>query len=445
MLVFWTLTSIVLVFSVNGQFWDLRGDFCRTRKPQTCCPGRDDECTVPILDTLCYCDIFCNRTSGADCCPDFWPTCLGINPPGPIVTQQCFKDGRSYNVGESIKINCNKCTCRQRSPTNYDFVCEQNVCLVRPELIESINHGNYGWKASNYSFLWGKTLEEGIQYRLGTFKPTVSTMAMNEVKIKMRKELPENFDARQHWHNLIHPVRDQGDCGSSWAFSTTSLASDRLAIQSRGSMNMALSPQHLISCETRGQKGCDGGHLDRAWFYLKRHGVASEECYPYESGTSKENGRCAVRKPRGRHGHILCTNGQEDMVHKSTPAYRIGPQEDLIRQEIFNYGPVQATFKVYNDFFLYKGGVYRHTNLSDGKPEAYRLHGWHSVRIIGWGIDRTGRRPVKYWLCDNSWGRLWGEDGYFRIIRGEDECDIEMFIIGVWANTNSNNMNGIGH
>ena len=54
--------------------------YCGKRSPSPCCQGRDDRCTVPILDTLCYCDMFCNRTV-ADCCPDFWPLCLDSEPP----------------------------------------------------------------------------------------------------------------------------------------------------------------------------------------------------------------------------------------------------------------------------------------------------------------------------------------------------------------------------
>lgn len=56
------------------------GSYCQRRGG--CCPGRDDQCTVPYLDTICYCDLFCNRTV-SDCCPDFWSHCLGTNPPYP--------------------------------------------------------------------------------------------------------------------------------------------------------------------------------------------------------------------------------------------------------------------------------------------------------------------------------------------------------------------------
>lgn len=57
---------------------DPGGSYCR--RLGSCCPGRDDACTVPYIDTICYCDLFCNRTV-SDCCPDFWPFCLGTRPP----------------------------------------------------------------------------------------------------------------------------------------------------------------------------------------------------------------------------------------------------------------------------------------------------------------------------------------------------------------------------
>lgn len=62
----------------HGRKWQKDG-FCSTRREEQCCPGRNDECTVPFFDTLCYCDIFCNRTL-SDCCPDFLAVCFGIEP-----------------------------------------------------------------------------------------------------------------------------------------------------------------------------------------------------------------------------------------------------------------------------------------------------------------------------------------------------------------------------
>lgn len=81
-----------------------------------------------------------------------------------------------------------------------------------------------------------------------------------------------NFNARSKWPGLVSDVRDQGWCGASWAMSTTAVASDRFGIMSRGSERVSLAVQHLLSCNSRGQRGCGGGHLDRAWFYLRKFG-----------------------------------------------------------------------------------------------------------------------------------------------------------------------------
>ncbi|VDM69302.1 unnamed protein product [Strongylus vulgaris] len=98
--------------------------------------------------------------------------------------------------------------------------------------------------------------------------------------------------------------------------------------------------------------------------------------------------------------------------------------------EIITNGPVQATFVVHEDFFMYSGGVYRHTELAEEKGERYTGQGYHSVRIIGWGVDHSTGRDIPYWLAANSWGKQWGEDGFFRILRGDNHCEIESFVIG---------------
>ncbi|KHJ94682.1 papain family cysteine protease [Oesophagostomum dentatum] len=88
-------------------------------------------------------------------------------------------------------------------------------------------------------------------------------------------------------------------------------------------------------------------------------------------------------------------------------------------REIMTNGPVVASFIVYQDFYHYEGGVYVHT--------AGGLGGIQAVRIIGWGTEKG----TPYWLIANSWNTDWGENGYFRMLRGKDHCFIEHEVTGV--------------
>ncbi|CAN7942287.1 unnamed protein product [Ixodes pacificus] len=328
-------------------------------------------------------------------------------------------------------------TCRQVTESQTRLDCEDRPCLVRPELIREINTGNFGWTASNYSFFYGKLLEDGFRYRLGTFQPERPTAEMNELHLKRREPLPEDFDARVKWAGLVHGIRDQHDCAASWAFSTTAVAADRLSIQSRGVDKVELSPQDLLSCLNGGRRvTCQGGHVDRGWltpfFSVLRSGV-SEDCYPYESGYSNASTTCRIPRRRVPTEDPICPTGRQDQKYFSTPPYRVPANEEDIMQEIYANGPVQALMLVKEDFFLYSNGVYKHTRLAHNLPPEYQKSDWHSVRILGWGVDRTQYRPQKYWLCANSWGSGWGENGYFRIVRGEDESQIESFVLAVWG------------
>ncbi|XP_068972753.1 tubulointerstitial nephritis antigen-like [Bombus flavifrons] len=412
------------------------GPYCAKWYPQgDCCTGRQDECSTPILSTVCYCDDFCNREKQEDCCPDYWSHCKGIEPnitlPPPQETRRCYFQGKYYNQDQTFTINCNICKCTVMGRDTEVF-CEQHRCLQNPELIDEINSQDLSWRARNYSEFWGRTLDEGVKLRLGTLNPSRSVYRMNSVRrIYDPESLPREFDARIRWPREISDIDDQGWCGASWAISATRVASDRFALMSKGADSVLLSAQHLLSCNNRGQQACSGGYLDRAWLYMRKFGLVDEDCYPWE-GT---NVQCKLRKRTDLKtaGCRPPVNPLRTELYKVGPAYRLGNETDIM-YEILTSGPVQATMKVYQDFFSYESGIYKHTATTE-----HYAFGYHSVRIIGWGEDTSAHRhrnlPIKYWLVVNSWGQQWGESGLFRIQRGTNECDIESFVVAVWAKT----------
>ena len=201
----------------------------------------------------------------------------------------------------------------------------------------------------------------------------------------------DEFDARQQWGAKIHPIRNQGQCGSCWAFGASEAMSDRWAIDEK---DIILSPQHMVSCDTNNY-GCNGGYLDLAWRFITETGIVDDDCYPYTSGTSGADGECKT----------ACANSNRDFnPRKSVKLVHPGSVQ-ATQQQIQQFGPVEAAFTVYQDFMSYKSGVYQHT--SGG------LLGGHAIKCLGWGTENG----VDYWLMANSWGTSWGDNGFSSIIR----------------------------
>jgi cathepsin B len=228
--------------------------------------------------------------------------------------------------------------------------------------------------------------------------------------------LPAAFDARKVWPECVHAILNQGDCGSCWAFAASEVLSDRFCILSNGSVNVVLSPQHLLSCEKENWY-CQMGSLPNfAWGYLVKNGIVSMNCFPYTSG---QNGTV----PSCPHGELFCEDGEAVLYYKAKDYVHVGNSinPDSHLQEIMAavmQGPVDVTFDVWGDFLAYSGGVYSH------KSGSYA--GLHSVKIIGWGSDAS---DGDYWIVANSWGSDWGPyGGYFLVKRGVDECFIEALV-----------------
>jgi len=241
-----------------------------------------------------------------------------------------------------------------------------------------------------------------------------------EVTAVKRGSLPDTFDVREKWPKCattMSEVRSQSShCVASWALITAEVATDRTCIKYDGATDFELSSKDITCfCTSCGQE-CGGGFPLLAMNWWVTDGIvtgsnfgAQEGCKPYPSTPTPDAcvKSCAKGYPK---------TYAEDKHHASS-AYMVSSTVANIQQEIFNNGPVAAAFQIYADFLFYVSGVYHH--VSGG------FAGGHLVKIIGWGTENGS----PYWLVANSWNTTWGEKGFFKIKRGNDECGIESDII----------------
>merc|ERR1712066_533524 len=263
------------------------------------------------------------------------------------------------------------------------------------------------WTASTSDFFEGMTFDDA-RVVLGTdllhIKDHLHLTLNNSVYAAISDDsIPAAFDATTHWAGLIHPIRNQEQCGSCWAFSASEVLSDRLAIATNQA-SPVLSVEDLVSCDT-GDNGCSGGRFPSAWQYLQDSGIVSDACFPYAAG-----GGDAPECPN----ECADSESWSQSKVKASSAYAINGVPNM-QKEIMTHGPIQVGYKVYKSFMSYQTGVYQ-KHAYEFTPE-----GGHAVKIVGWGTDNG----VDYWKVANSWGASWGEEGYFRILRGQDECGME--------------------
>jgi len=268
-----------------------------------------------------------------------------------------------------------------------------NVGPLTSAQIEDIN-ANSGWTASS-EFLEGKT-EEEISALTGTHIVPNPFPKKSFGALLDHVSTPDAFDSRTQWPGCVHSILNQQQCGSCWAFGASEALSDRYCVQKQ--VNVVLSPQWLVSCDS-GNMGCNGGWLPVAWSYLQSHGIPTQTCTPYTSGGGN-TGTCST----------TCSNGSAPTFYKADNLGSL-TSPSAIQAEVMKGGPVETAFTVYQDFFSYTGGIYKHTYGG--------VAGGHAVKIVGWG-QQSG---TNYWIVANSWGDNWGLSGFFWIEFGQ--CGID--------------------
>lgn len=218
--------------------------------------------------------------------------------------------------------------------------------------------------------------------------------------------LPTNFDWRDK--GAVTPVKNQGMCGSCWAFSTTGNVEGQWFLA--GHNLTSLSEQNLVDCDHEcsiyeGQQecdsGCNGGLMQNAFQYIiKNNGIATEAAYPYEGYDAK------CRYDPGTKG-----------AHISNWTF-ISHDEDQMAAYLVEKGPIAIAADATLWQFYYFG-VFNF-------PCGTELN--HGILIVGYGeeTDYLGAK-IKYWIVKNSWGTMWGRSGYLYIVRGVGACGINLY------------------
>jgi len=296
------------------------------------------------------------------------------------------------------------------------------------QFVDAINHQQSSWTASTNQ---GPFFGDGFTYK--DAKQLCGVTSFDKTRFPQREAtqdkpieaLPTNFDSSVNWPNCptIMTIRDQSACGSCWAFGGAEAMSDRYCTYLGNTdpkyQNVPISAGDLMSCCEFCGSGCGGGDPGAAWEYWVLIGIPTNICDPYPFPkcehhiTGGQYPPCPANEYPTPACNRTCADGSPKVHYHGSKSFLVTGEAALMN-EIYNHGPVEVAFTVYQDFLTYKSGVYKHTSGS--------ALGGHAVKMIGWGVTSTGE---KYWIINNSWNADWGNKGQFWILRGVDECGIE--------------------
>nr|KAG5711234.1 hypothetical protein BaRGS_004878 [Batillaria attramentaria] len=254
------------------------------------------------------------------------------------------------------------------------------IFIENVKMIEQHNWEYFNMKKSFYldiNQFADLTFDEYKQYNKLMVRPANKNMNCSKFLPPLNWEAPESVDWRTKGY--VTEVKDQGQCGSCWSFSTTGSLEGQ-HFRATGKL-VSLSEQQLVDCSgSFGNEGCNGGLMDQAFEYINSvGGIESEADYPYmavdiESGSEKS-----------------------------------------LMEAVASQGPISVAIDASHDSFqFYKGGIY-----DEHKCNSTQLD--HGVLVVGYGSEKG----QDYWIVKNSWNTFWGMQGYIWMSRNKDnQCGI---------------------
>jgi len=244
-----------------------------------------------------------------------------------------------------------------------------------------------------------------------------------EISEMDEEKLAKNWDWRNvGGKNFLPRLRRQNSCGSCYVFSTVSSLESRLRILTNNQDQTEFSRQFPLSCSFY-TEGCDGGYPILVGKFFKEFEIVPEECFKYESRDVPCNQVCDYKNYKKKYSVSR---------YEYIGGFYGATSEVEMMKEIRARGPIPGNISVPWSFSYYSQGIFAHdkilkkntgnlskSTLFDKKISWEKVD--HSILIVGWGEENG----VKFWIGMNTWGEQWGENGYFRIVRGQNECSVE--------------------
>jgi C1A family cysteine protease len=250
------------------------------------------------------------------------------------------------------------------------------------QIQKMIQENGYHWIAGKTSL--SDLPEEELQKRLGLKVPSEYEERLKKGKVfKVEKEMvfPTVFDWRDS--GGVTPVKNQGNCGSCWAFAAMGAFESMIKIYD--SVQYDLSEQQILSCNFA-ESGCMGGWMDDAYQVFQSYGSVLESCMPYQASDG-----------------VPCIQTSCEVMNKIQGWTAVNNDVNSIKAAV-QTGPVACAMTVYDDFFSYIGGCYENTGTDPIN---------HGVLIVGWNDTLCSGNGA--WIVKNSWGTGWGMNGFFYI------------------------------